>query len=130
MISLDHADIALAPAPSCADPGTVTVRAGVKRAPRVSGHCLRLRLAARAAIALRLAIAAASPQAAVSGGPPALPGLTTVSPARWDATAVRKVMRTFGFAPVPWQVSHSSIAGMRMRVSVPRAASSREISRL
>ena len=35
-----------------------------------------------------------------------------------------------GFAPLPLQVSHSSIAGMRMRVSVPRAASSREISRL
>ena len=35
-----------------------------------------------------------------------------------------------GLAPVPWQVSHSSIVGMRMRVSVPRAASSSEISRL
>ena len=35
-----------------------------------------------------------------------------------------------GLAPEPWQVSHSSIVGMRMRVSVPRAASSRDISRL
>jgi hypothetical protein len=35
-----------------------------------------------------------------------------------------------GLAPVPWQVSHDSIVGMRMRVSVPRAACSRVISRL
>jgi hypothetical protein len=35
-----------------------------------------------------------------------------------------------GLAPLPWQVSHSSMVGMRMRVSVPRAASSSEISRL
>ena len=35
-----------------------------------------------------------------------------------------------GLAPVPWQVSHASIVGMRILVSVPRAASSSEISRL
>ena len=35
-----------------------------------------------------------------------------------------------GLAPEPLQVSHSSIAGMRILVSVPRAACSSEISRL
>ncbi|MGE0859313.1 MAG: DUF1800 family protein [Gammaproteobacteria bacterium] len=48
-------------------------------------------------MAVLLAFAAVNAPAAVSGGPPALPGLTTISPARWDATAVRKVMRTFAF---------------------------------
>ena len=35
-----------------------------------------------------------------------------------------------GLAPLPWQVSQASRVGMRMLVSVPRAASSSEISRL
>ena len=35
-----------------------------------------------------------------------------------------------GFAPEPLQVSHVSIVGMRILVSVPRAACSSEISRL
>src|SRR3989338_6390212 len=35
-----------------------------------------------------------------------------------------------GFAPEPWQVSHSAIVGMRICVSVPRAACSSVISML
>ena len=35
--------------------------------------------------------------AAVSGLPASLPGLTEISDARWNATAVRKVLRTFAF---------------------------------
>jgi hypothetical protein len=35
-----------------------------------------------------------------------------------------------GLAPLPWQVPHSSTAGMRIVFSAPRAASSSVISRL
>ncbi|MBX9607227.1 MAG: DUF1800 family protein [Gammaproteobacteria bacterium] len=97
MNSHERADIALSPAPSCADADGVAARAGAQRVRRVSPPSFRPRLVVRVAIAALLAVAAIGTQAAVSGEPPALPGLTTVSPARWDATAVRKVMRTFAF---------------------------------
>jgi len=48
----------------------------------------------------------------------------------WPLQVGQTVSDVPDLAPLPWQVPHSSIAGMRMRVSVPRAAASREISRL
>ncbi|MBK6658960.1 MAG: hypothetical protein IPG43_12755 [Proteobacteria bacterium] len=48
-------------------------------------------------VALSSLLLASSAHAVVKGVPASLPGLTQVSDARWDATAVRKVLRTFAF---------------------------------
>ena len=53
---------------------------------------------------------------------------TRTSPWPWQVVQVLGCVP--GFAPVPWQVSHSSSVGMRIFASVPRAASSSASSRL
>ena len=47
--------------------------------------------------ALLAALMTHATHAAVTGLPATLPGLTEISDARWNATAVRKVLRTFAF---------------------------------
>ena len=49
-------------------------------------------------------------------------------PAPWQVSHVLGAVP--GLAPEPWQVSHVSMVGMRILVSVPRAACSSGISRL
>ncbi len=53
---------------------------------------------------------------------------TRTSPRPWQVGQVCGFVP--GFAPLPWHVPHSSIVGMRIFTSVPRAASSSDNSRL
>ena len=53
---------------------------------------------------------------------------TRTSPRPWHAPHCLGSVP--GLAPVPWQVSHFSSAGMRILTSAPRAASSSDSSRL
>lgn len=56
--------------------------------------------------------------AAVSGGPPTLPGLAVVSDALWNATAVRKVLRTFAFGGHATDAQITAWANMQPQLAI------------
>lgn len=56
--------------------------------------------------------------AAVTGLPASLPGLTEISDARWNATAVRKVLRTFAFGGQASDAQIDAWAAMKPQLAI------------